>query len=289
MTDRHAPPHAPEGPDRFTRWGEDAAGLLERHWRRILAVVLVTVALGAAWAVQSHRREAAEAAAQEGVAKIADLFPGGGGNIPESVIHDAAERYQALLKDAPKGPARDTAQLFLGEAYEALGQRNQARAAYEALRSAPPVFSGPARMRLAYLALAEGDPQAAGAAFTQVVETSPGLAPQAAFELGRLAEGQGRKEAAVAAYRQVTQAYPNAPQASEAKARLTALGVEPEPAPPAPAPAEAPEAGAPPSAPAEAPPEAPAQTPAEAPAPAGGGTTEGTPAPAPEPPPAPSP
>lgn len=268
MTDRHAPPHAPEGPDRFTRWGEDATGLLERHWRRIVAVVLVLMALGAAWAVQSHRRETAEMAAQERVARIADSFPGNGGNVPASVIQDAAGRYEAVLKDAPRGAARNTARLFAGEAYEALGQPDRARAAYEALLSAPAVFSGPARMRLAYLALAEGDDKAAGAGFSKVVEAVPGLAPQAAFELGRLAEGRDLKDAAIAAYRQVTASYPSSPQAAEAKARLKALGVEPEPAPPA---AEAPAS------------EAPVSAPAEAPAPADTGAAEDTPAPAPEP------
>jgi len=278
VTDRHAPHHAPEGADRFTRWGDDAVGVLEQHWRRILAVVLVAVALGAAWAVASHRREAAESAAQERVAKIAATFPGDGANVPESVIRDAADRYEALLKDAPRGTARNTAQLYVGQAYEALGQKNQARSAYESLLSAPPVFSGPARMRLAYLAMAEGDPKAAGAAFAKVVEEAPGLAPVAAFELGRLAEGQDQKDAAIAAYRNVAATYPDTPQASEAKARLKALGVEPEPAPPAP-PEAAPAEGKPAEGPAAAPAEA---SPAQAPAPADTGTAEGAPARAPE-------
>jgi len=272
------PHHHPEGSDAFTRWGEGAAGLLETHWRKIVGVVAVVLALAGAWALHARSREAAELEAQERLAKITAVYPGGGGNIPESSIRDAVSRYEAFLKDAPDGAARDTARLYLASAYEALDQKNQARAAYEALLKAPPIFAGPARMRLAYLALEEGDPKAASAAFDRVIADAPGLAPQASFELGRMAEAADDKDAAVAAYRNVAKAYPAAPQASEAKARLKALGVELEPAPPTPpaAPVAEGEKAAPaePAAPANAPAppasDPPAAVPVPAPAPAEG-------------------
>jgi len=278
VTDRHVPPHSPEGSDIFTRLGEDAADRLERHWRTVVGLVVVLLALGGAWALYDHRQEAREAAAQAELAKISDLYPGSGGTVPESSIRDAATRYESLLKDAPAGSARYTARLYLASAYEALDQKNQARAAYEALLKAPPIFAGPARMRLAYLALDEGDPKAASAAFDRVIADAPGLAPQASFELGRMAEAADDKDAAVAAYRNVAKAYPAAPQASEAKARLKALGVELEPAPPTPpaAPVAEGEKAAPaePAAPANAPAppasDPPAAVPVPAPAPAEG-------------------
>jgi tetratricopeptide (TPR) repeat protein len=233
VTDRHGPPHIPDDGDRFTRWGEDATSLLEVHWRRLLGAALVLFVLGGTWVVYDRHRDTRETEAQAEVARIADLFPGAvGSNVPASSIRDAAGRYEAFLKDAPSGPARFTAQLYLAQAYEAVGEADQARTAYEALQKAPRPFSGPARLRLAYLALAQGDTRGASAAFEQVVADDPGLAPQAAFELGRVAEQLDQTEVAIAAYRKVSEQYGSAPQAAEAQARIRALGGEPEtPAP----------------------------------------------------------
>jgi len=258
------PHHHPEGSDAFTRWGEGAAGLLETHWRKIVGVVAVVLALAGAWALHARSREAAELEAQERLAKITAVYPGGGGNIPESSIRDAVSRYEAFLKDAPDGAARDTARLYLGTAYTALGERNQARATFRALLNAPQAFAGPARLRLAYLALADGDRQAAARAFDDVIAYAPALAPQAGLELGRMVEQEGDNEAAIAAYRKVAEIYKGTPQASEAKTRLKALGVDLEPVPPEPVTTVEPgggEAPAPPAA--EAPAAVPAETPAE--------------------------
>jgi tetratricopeptide (TPR) repeat protein len=233
VTDRHGPPHIPDDGDRFTRWGEDATSLLEAHWRRLLGAAVVLFVLGGTWVVYDRHRGTREAEAQAEVAHIADQFPGAlGSNVPESSIRDAAGRYEAFLKDAPSGPARFTAQLYLAQAHEAVGEMDKARTAYEALQNAPRPFSGPARLRLAYLALSQGDTQGASAAFEKVVADDPGLAPQAALELGRVAEQLGQTDAAIAAYRNVSEQFGSTPQAAEAQARIRALGGEPEtPAP----------------------------------------------------------
>lgn len=229
MTDRHGPHHTPEEDDRFTRWGEEATGVLETHWRKLVGGLVLCIALGGAWAAYDHNRNTREMAAQAQVAQIVDLYPGDSpGAIPESSIRAAATRYETFLKDAPEGPARFIAQLYVAQAYDALGEGPRARASYEALQEAPAPFSGPARLRLAYLALTEGDTQRASAAFEAVAANDPGLAPQAALELGRLAEQAGQPELAIAAYRKVSERFPAAPQAAEAQARVRALGGEPE-------------------------------------------------------------
>lgn len=225
-------PHHHDAPDRFTRWGEDAASILEAHWRRILGGVVVVLLLGAVWVWHAHSRNRTISDGLTKVAEIAAQFPGDGGEVPEPAIRTALERYETFLKGAPKGSsAYWIARFHVAEAHDALGETDAARTAFEALLQAPPVYRGPARMRLAYLALAGGDLKVAGAAFAKVAEENPGLAPQAVLEQGRLAEFAGDKDAAIAAYKQVTAKYTASLQAAEADTRLRALGVEPELAP----------------------------------------------------------
>jgi len=238
MTDPAHPHH--EAPDRFTRWGEDVGVWLEDHWQRVVGVVVLLVLVGSGWAWYGHSRNAVLSVARARVAEIATQFPGDGGDVPETAIRSALSRYEAFLKDVPKGTTPYwTARLYLAQAHDALGEADAAREAYEAVLKAPAVFAGPARMRLAYLAAAQGDTQAAGTAFAKVVEQYPGLAAQAALEQGRLAEAADQNEAAIVAYKLVAAKFRETPQASEADARLRALGVEPEPAPAPAATAEA--------------------------------------------------
>lgn len=235
-------PHPHDAPDRYTRWGEDVGVWLEDHWRRALGVAGLLVLVGTGWAWYGHGRNVALAAARARVAEIATQFPGDGADVPETAVRSALARYETFLNDAPRGSTPYwTARLYLAEAHDALGETDAARAAYEAVLKGPAVFAGPARMRLAYMAVAAGDTQAAGTAFDKIVEQDPGLAPQAALEQGRMAEAANAKDAAIAAYQLVTAKFAQTPQASEADARLRALGVEPEPAPAPPA-AAAPEA-----------------------------------------------
>jgi predicted negative regulator of RcsB-dependent stress response len=276
MTDPAHPHHHPDAPDRFTRWGEDAGAWLEDHWRRALGVTVLLVLVGTGWAWYDHSRNVALSAARARVAEIATQFPGDGDDVPETAIRSALSRYETFLKTAPRNSTPYwTARLYLAEAHDALGEADAARAAYEEVLKGPVVFAGPARMRLAYMAVAAGDTQAAGTAFDKIVERYPGLAPQAALEQGRLAEAAKAKDAAIAAYKLVTEKFPETPQASDADARLRALGVVPEPAPAPPtAPAPAPNTkAAPPAAPgpaekappAAAAPAAPPAVPAPAP------------------------
>jgi predicted negative regulator of RcsB-dependent stress response len=229
MTDPAHPHQHPDAPDRFTRWGEDAGAWLEDHWRRALGVTVLLVLVGAGWAWYDHSRNVALSAARARVAEIATQFPGDGDDVPETAIRSALSRYETFLKTAPRNSTPYwTARLYLAEARDALGEADAAKAAYEAVLQGPAVFAGPARMRLAYMAIAAGDTQAAGTAFDKIVEEFPGLAPQAALEQGRLAEAANAKDAAIAAYKLVTAKFPQTPQASEADARLQALGVKPE-------------------------------------------------------------
>jgi len=248
MTDP-AHPHGHDAPDRYTRWGEDATAWVEMHWQRAVGAVVLLVVMGAGWAWYDHSRSQLLSAARAKVAEIAAQFPGPGDDVPEPAIRTALSRYETFLETAPK----DTtpywmARLNAAQAHEALGEVDEARAAYEAVMKGPAVFAGPARMRLGYLAAAQGDGKAAGTAFANVVDRYPGLAPQAALEQGRLAEAADQKDVAIAAYQLLAENFRDTPQASEAEARLKALGVTPEPAPApefAPAPAAEGDAAAP--------------------------------------------
>jgi predicted negative regulator of RcsB-dependent stress response len=250
-------PHGHDAPDRFTQWGEDAGAWLEDHWQRVVGALVLLVLVGSGWAWYDHSRNAAISAAGSRVAEIATQFPGNGGEVPETAVRSALSRYEAFLKGAPGNSTPYwTAQLYLAQAHEALGETDAARSAYEVVRKGPAVFAGPAAMRLAYLAADQGDTQAAGAAFATVVDRYPGLAPQAALEQGRMAEAAGEKDVAITAYKGVSEGFAATPPAAEAEARLRALGVVPEPAPAVPAEAapaadgeEAPPADAPGPAP----------------------------------------
>jgi len=265
-------PHPHDAPDRFTRWGEDAGIWLEDHWKKVVGAVALLIVVGIGWAWYDHSRNAVLSAARSRVAEIATQFPGNGGDVPETAIRSALTRYEEFLKTAPRNSTPYwIARLNVAQAHDALGETDAAKEAYEAVTKGPAVFAGPARMRLAYLAAAGGDLKTAESEFAKIVDQYPGLAPQAALEQGRLAEAAGQKDVAIAAYKMVTENFDVTPQASEADARLKALGVAPEPPPAAPAaptePALQSEGGAAPKAEGKTEATPPAAAPEPAPAP----------------------
>ncbi|MFQ5509917.1 MAG: tol-pal system YbgF family protein [Leptospirillia bacterium] len=230
MSDRHTvPPVEHIDGDRFTRWGDDAAEMLQEHIMKVVALVALLIVGGVGWTLYTNQQEASRIEALGKVAVIARTFPG---EISEPepapvLIERAAEQYETFLQSAKPGAARNLATLNLGRAREALGDTEAARALYESLKSSPGAFSSVARMRLGFLAAEAGDIKSAGAAFESVVSDSPGFAPQAALELGRLAESTG-SEMAIEVYRSVALRFSESLQASEAEARIRALGGEVE-------------------------------------------------------------
>lgn len=226
LTDRDLPQHP--GDDRFLAWGEQATGVMERHFRTILMVVVLVVVLGVGWVLFDRSRVKAQTAAQGRLAEIAEIYPGSGDPVEETSIRLAAEKYEAFLADSPGGTAARMATFYLAQAKEALGEPDAARAGYESLLSGPPEFARLARLRLAYLHMAAGESQAAGAAFESLRTEDPTLAPQAALELGRLAELTADADTAIKQYVVVAKSFPDTSHAVQATMRIRALGGDPD-------------------------------------------------------------
>lgn len=220
------PPHSPDS-NRFIQIGEEATGFLEDHLKNIVMVIAAVLLLAAGWVMIQHNQEKSRMEAQDRLVAIAAIYPGdGGGELPEPTIREAIEQYTAFIAEGPSGTAPFLAQFNLGRAYEAVGDAEAAANAYKQAAQGPAVVAGAAGLRLGYLLVSSDDKQAAGEAFSRVISTHPGLAPQAATEIAYLAEMAGATEVAIEHYRQIMKTYSNAPQASEAQARIRALGGE---------------------------------------------------------------
>ncbi|MDH4229838.1 MAG: tetratricopeptide repeat protein [Nitrospirota bacterium] len=227
MSDQHTPHSHPTG-DVFTRAGEDIADLLEANWKLLVGVMVMVIAVGTG--VIMYQRSAAkdQANLQGKVAEIAAGFPGASGSM---VMPGSAEtailRYEALLGKA-SGPARYTALMYLGQAYQSVGKADEARARYEELTKGPALFAAMGHMRLGYLAADAADYPAAVAAFQKAASLDAALAVQAKMDAAYVAEASGDSATAITRYTELIKGHPDFVQAREAESRIRVLGGDPD-------------------------------------------------------------
>lgn len=172
---------------------------------------------------------AAERAAGDYARAFAEIAPALAPDATAEARAAAVRTLEAVLERHPSGRGAALAAYHLGNLRYARREWALARRAWDrALASgAQGALATQARLGVAYAWEGEGDLARAAAAFQAVLE---GLEPrgfgfeEAILGLGRVLEGAGQVEEARRVYRRLLTELPEAPRASEARARLAILG-----------------------------------------------------------------
>ena len=226
-------------PEDLLEWYERFGGWVTDHAKPVAAVAGVLVLIGLAWGGTAWMQSRAEAEASRIQAEAFQAYQRAveagrhQRTLPqeaESAYQQAITEFQRLIQEHPRTTQAAYARYFMGNAQAALGRHDDAIAAYREFLSRPaaeelvPLVT----QRLAYVFWAKGNPEEALGQFERIVAV-PDAAnrDQAYFEMGQIFEQLGQKDRALETYNKLAIEYASSPWASEAAAKIVALGGTP--------------------------------------------------------------
>lgn len=113
----------------------------------------------------------------------------------------AVQYYKSIIDEFPGCAKIDQVHYELGQAYEILGESDDALEQYKAISSQDAVLRGKTRLAIAGIMSKDLDPQRAIAAYESIIDASPEYAGEAYVKLGQLYRNQQDYEKEEAVYR----------------------------------------------------------------------------------------